>query len=258
MRLIPRSLAVACGLFAVLAVPAAAEDLTVVFKVTGKDGVTTSTQYMSSDRWKVSDASQDVMMEFATRRMVMADHQKKEYWEATLDELNAQMQQLTAQMDEQMKKMDEQMKGLPPAMREKMAGMVGGAASAVTVTKGTGSRRIAGYDTEQYVMSMGDMVKTEMWTTSALPIPAPALDFRNTVMTLNPIFKNAAAKLAGEMSKVKGYTLAETTTAKVLGKTMETSREATEVKKGPIPASVFQIPAGYKKTETPFAKAGRR
>lgn len=257
MRLLPRSLALSCAATLAFTLPALAEDLTIVFKVTNKDGVGTATHYMGSERWKMSDANSDVMMEFASRKMTMADHKKKEYWEATLDELNAQMQQMAAQMEEQMKKMDEQMKGLPPALRDKMAGMVGGVASAVTVTKGTGTRKIAGYDTEQYILSIGDTVRNEMWTTTGLALPAPALEFRNTAMTLNPIFKNATAKLAGEMSKIKGYTLAETSTARILGKSIETSREATEVTKGPIPASAFQIPAGYKKVETPFAKMGQ-
>lgn len=257
MRLLPRSFALSCAATLAFTLPTFAEDLTIVFKVTTKDGVSTATQYMGSDRWKTSDAATDMMMEFQTRKMTVADHKKKEYWEATLDELNAQMQQMSAQMEEQMKKMDEQMKGLPPALREKMAGIAGGVASAVTVTKGTGTRKIAGYDTEQYIMSIGDTIKNEMWTTTGLAIPAPAIEFRNTAMTLNPMFKNATAKLAQEMSKIKGYSLAETSTARILGKTIETSREATEITKGPIPASVFQIPAGYKKVETPFAKMGQ-
>jgi hypothetical protein len=33
-----------------------------------------------------------------------------------------------------------------------------------------------------------------------------------------------------------------------------TLSEATEVKKGPIPASTFEIPAGYKKKPSPFVK----
>jgi hypothetical protein len=43
-----------------------------------------------------------------------------------------------------------------------------------------------------------------------------------------------------------------------MGITMATSTEATEVKKGPIPASTFEIPAGFKKTESPLQKMGKR
>jgi hypothetical protein len=34
----------------------------------------------------------------------------------------------------------------------------------------------------------------------------------------------------------------------------ETVSEATEVHKGKIPASVFEVPAGYRKKDSPYAK----
>jgi hypothetical protein len=35
---------------------------------------------------------------------------------------------------------------------------------------------------------------------------------------------------------------------------MRTDSEATEVRKGAIPASTFDVPAGYKKKSSPFKK----
>jgi hypothetical protein len=35
---------------------------------------------------------------------------------------------------------------------------------------------------------------------------------------------------------------------------IQTSSEATEVKKGPIPASTFDVPAGYSKKASPFKR----
>jgi hypothetical protein len=35
---------------------------------------------------------------------------------------------------------------------------------------------------------------------------------------------------------------------------MRTSSEATEIKKGAIPASTFDLPAGYKKKSSPFKR----
>ena len=35
---------------------------------------------------------------------------------------------------------------------------------------------------------------------------------------------------------------------------MQIASEATEVRKGAIPPSAFEVPAGYKKKETPFKK----
>jgi hypothetical protein len=42
--------------------------------------------------------------------------------------------------------------------------------------------------------------------------------------------------------------------SKMMTKTLERTSEATEVKKGPIPASAFEVPAGYAKKDSPFKK----
>ena len=39
------------------------------------------------------------------------------------------------------------------------------------------------------------------------------------------------------------------------GASSELKTEATEIKKGPIPASAFEIPAGYKKKDSPFPRS---
>ena len=71
-------------------------------------------------------------------------------------------------MEEQQKKMQESMQNLPPAMREKMGHMMGAMAAQVTVTPGTGTKKIAGYDTKPYTISMGEMMKQELWNTDAI------------------------------------------------------------------------------------------
>jgi len=61
------------------------------------------------------------------------------------------------------------------------------------------------------------------------------------------------AQMIEEMRKIKGFTLADQTTFSMMGRTMTTASEATEVKKGAIPDSAFEVPAGYKKVDSPFA-----
>ena len=65
------------------------------------------------------------------------------------------------------------------------------------------------------------------------------------------------SKMADKMKEVQGFTLAETTSIKVMGRGNETSKEAVEVKKGPIPAEAFAVPAGYKKVDSPMLKRGQ-
>jgi hypothetical protein len=65
------------------------------------------------------------------------------------------------------------------------------------------------------------------------------------------------AKMADEMKKIEGLTIAESTSMKMMGRSMDSSREAVEIKKGPIPASAFDVAAltkGYKKVANPMTK----
>jgi hypothetical protein len=43
-----------------------------------------------------------------------------------------------------------------------------------------------------------------------------------------------------------------------MGLSNETSREAVEVKEGPVPADAFAVPAGWKKVDAPMLETGRR
>jgi hypothetical protein len=58
-----------------------------------------------------------------------------------------------------------------------------------------------------------------------------------------------------KFKEMKGIPIYSTNTVKILGKTTTTTTEVTDVKKGPIPASAFAVPAGYKQVESPMAKA---
>ena len=137
-----RTLAVACAA-ALLAVPALAEDLTIVFKTTGEGGGGTSTSYYSSEKMRTGDAQNETIVEYATGRITAIDHKKKEYSEITLAEMEAAMKAMAAKMEEANAQMKQQMAAMPPAMREKMEQMMGGIASSVTVTTG-GTREVAG------------------------------------------------------------------------------------------------------------------
>ena len=75
-------------------------------------------------------------------------------------------------------------------------------------------------------------------------------------MANNPMFKSMG-KMADEMKRIEGFTIAESTAMKVMGKSFYASKEAVEIKKGPIPASAFDVAAiakGYKKVPHPVTK----
>jgi hypothetical protein len=249
-------LAWAAGALALsFAAAAAADDVTITYNLTENGQPKgTATQYVSSERLRMSNPDHDMIVEYGSGRLVSIDHKKKEYWETTRDEMNAQMQQMNARMEAQQKDMQAKMKDMPPALRDKMSAIMGGMAAQVQVTPGTGTKKIAGYDTKPYTITIGEMMKQETWNTEGIAFPTPAIDARNSLMTLsNPMMKGAS-QLVEKMKQVKGVPLSETTTVKILTKTVISTREATVVKTGPIAASVFALPEGYKKVESPLAK----
>jgi hypothetical protein len=255
MMTMRRTLVAACAA-TVLAVPALAEDLTIVYKTTGLGASTTSTNYYSSEKMRTGNAENETIVEYASGKITSIDHKKKEYSEITLAEMEAAMKAAAAQMEQA----NAQMASMPPAVRQKMEQMMGGAAASVTVTKG-GTRQVAGYTCQDYTVAMGPSMTTKVCATTAIQFPAPNVDYRKftsfagagAAMANNPMFKNME-KLGAEMKKIEGFTIADSSSMKIMGKSIDTSKEAVEIKKGPIPASAFDVAAiakGYKKVAHP-------
>jgi hypothetical protein len=261
MSLKLKSLAWIIGV-AALATPVAAQDLTLVFKETGSAGEGTSAQYFSKEKMRHNSKDRDTIFEYATGKITNIDHKKKEYYEITFAEIEAQMKAANAEMEKANAQIKQQMESMPPAVREKMEGMMGGMAGSVTVTKG-GTRKVAGYDCQEYTIAMGQNMKTASCNTTALKLPMPEAELQKFAtfgsamagMANNPMFKGAA-QMGEKMKEVQGFALATTTSFSMMGKSSTTVREAVEVKQGSIDPSVFALPAGYKKVDSPVMKAG--
>lgn len=247
-------------------VPALAEDLTILYKTTGPSGAGSSTAYYSSEKMRTADAERETIVEYGPGRIVSIDHQKKEYSEITLAEMEAAMKAASAKMEQANAQMQQQMANMPPALREKMESMMGGGASGVVVTKGP-LRKVAGYDCQDYDVKMGTMMEMHLCASSAIAPPAPNVDPRTYASVAgpaaafagNPMFKGFA-KLGEEMKKIQGFVLAEASNVKMMGRTIDSTKEATEVKRGAIPASAFDVATiakGYKKVDNPMLKMGK-
>jgi hypothetical protein len=245
-----------------IALPVFAEDVVVVFKTEGPGGPGTSTQYYSKEWMRTTDGQQDTLFEYPTGTITNIDHKKKEYSQITLAEIEDAMAAMNAEMEQA----KAQMEAMPAGMRERMAKMLG-VGGEVTVTKG-GTRDVAGYETQEYKVTMGEGMTMSLWNTTALQLPVPAADLRKlasftgpmAAMANNPMFKGFG-QLAEKMKEIEGLTLAEQTSVRVMGRGSDSSREATEVRTGPIPASNFDVAAlanGYKKVDSPLAELGKR
>ncbi|MBX7186703.1 MAG: DUF4412 domain-containing protein [Vicinamibacteria bacterium] len=228
-----------------LALSASAEDLTITFK--SSDG-STNTHYFTKDRIRMNNGRTDTMLEFTTGKIVNIDNQKKEYSEITIAEIDEAMKAMSAQMEQAMA-------NVPPQMREKMAGMMGGAAAEVTVTKGA-TRTIAGYSCQEWNIAMGKNVTQETCNSTALTPPFDPANFQKLSRISVPMMQGMD-KMFKKMAEIQGISLMHHTAINMMGRKTDTTSEATEIKKGPIGADAFAIPAGYKLVESPMKKMGR-
>jgi hypothetical protein len=238
MSHLSRSIAVlACAALPALA---GAEEITIVSKTTVKqEAPITSTQYIGTDRVRTSDGENDVIFDVGTGRLTVINHKKKEYYEVTRAEMQASMQ-----------KLEQQMSGPMAGMMEKM---MGGAAGEVVVKKGA-ARKVAGYDCTNYTFTLGENMRYENCMTQALQLPAAYYDaLKSPYVMMGPMGKRFE-KVFDSMRQVKGVPIAMSSSVKMMGVNVQIASEATEVRKGAIPASAFQLPAGYKKKDTPLKK----
>jgi predicted nucleic-acid-binding Zn-ribbon protein len=234
--------------FALLAFAAAlpafagADELTVVSRVTVNQGApTTSTQYIGAQKIRSSDGEHDTIVDVAAGRFTVINHRKKEYTEFTREDMAAAMQ-----------KFEQQMSGPMAGMFEKM---MGGKVGEVAVKKGA-SRKVAGYDCTDYTYTLGENMKYEVCSTQALQLPDQLYYYdalKGPYSMMGPMGKRFE-KLFDEMKKIKGFPIAMSSTVNMMAFKMQINSEATEVKKGAIPASAFVVPAGYTKKDMPFKR----
>jgi hypothetical protein len=134
----------------------------------------------------------------------------------------------------------------------------------MVVQKTGATRKIAGYTCEIWTVALGQISKTEQCLSTELPLPAQAWDtyrdFANSMMSMmsamGPLAKGFS-EMQEKMKDMKGYPLAVTTTTTMMGRPTTTVTEVVEIKRGPVPASAWQVPAGYTKVDNPMTKGGR-
>jgi hypothetical protein len=236
MRRTVQAALVVAALMAAAPRSARAEDLTIVSTVTTPRGTTrTQTQYLSSSRLRMSGEERDTIVDLGSGKITILDNRRKEYSETTLDELRAFLDQI-----------DSAMAGRP------IVDATVGATATVTVEKGTGGKKIAGYDTAQYILTMGESMRVEVFMTTAIDPPARYFDARKVLYaSLGPMGRRFD-RVYDEMKKIKGFPLATAFDYRMRVARRQITTEATEVRKGPIPDSVFVAPSDYKKIDSPF------
>lgn len=200
----------------------------------GGDRTSTSTQYYSSKALRTSTSEgQDNIILFETGKIINIDNKKRTYTEFTVEELNQMLSKLGGQSGPDKEKM-EQMRKMMEQMGQKV--------SDFSVTKEGPGEKIAGYATEKYRVT-GPM-EMEIYAAPDLKIPALYYDVMKVRAQSNPMFD--MRKLYEEMKKISGMPLKTVTNMKMMNMEVKTTTVVTSVDRGPIPASTFEVPAGYK------------
>lgn len=261
MRFAIRSLA---ALALAAGVPALAQDLTIVSKVTtdGKSAGTT-TSYLSRDHVRMAQGDgHESIVDFKTGQMTTLDGKKRTYSVITRQD----MEQLAARMKEQMnspemRKAQEKMKNLSADEKKKMDAAMDGML-AFDVRKTGTTRKIAGYTCEDWTITMGQFSRTEECLTRELQFPVQAWDmykgFADSMKTVMAALGPMARSMETMQEKFKGmrgYPLSTTTRIDIMGSSQVNVREVTEIKRGPIPASTWEVPADYTRMANPMLKA---
>ena len=233
-----------------------ADDMTVISKVStnGKPGGT-QTSYISSDHIRHSESKgNDVIIDLKNGTMTNIDTVKKTYSIMTKQDMEAMQAAMAARMND-------------PKMKQAMAMMQGMSSSMASETevKKTGvTRKVAGYACEEWLISMGGMVNMTECVTNDLKYPvqswAALADFQESMrksMSFGPSAK-AGADYAEKMKSIKGFPVASTSTVDAGITKITTATEVTDVSRTPIPASTWDVPAGFAKVENPMLRSLRQ
>ncbi len=227
-------------LLALSALAALATDLTIVSKNSGKFNDGTSTQYYSAQfqRLNHEGTRTDHLTDYKQGVMYTIKHKDKKIERMSFDDLAAAAEG----MEVQMAKMKEQLANAPDFLKKAM----GGDADSFTVEE-QGKDTVAGRKCRVYKISVGKL-EMELANDTTLTMPVPAEAYARFGKLRGAAMGSGAYKrLYEEMSKIKGVPLRTRSTFPLIG---EMVTEAIEVKEGPVPASVFALPEGYKVEDT--------
>ena len=118
---------------------------------------------------------------------------------------------------------------------------------------------------EEWLISMGGVMSMTECVTNDLKYPvqswAAMADFseamRKSMSGFGPSAKSGA-DYAEKMKSIKGFPVASTTTVDAGVMKTTTATEVTDVSRTPIPASTWDVPAGFTKVENPMLKSLRQ
>ena len=213
---------------------------------------------------------QVVMFDGGKEVLTMVDPDKKTYTQLTradVDALGAQMAGAQSQMSAAMAQMEQQLKSMPPDQRAQVeammkgrmggAGTPGAAAPKIQYRK-AGTATVGKWTCDKYDGFEGAQKMSEVCTVNPKALGFAASDFEVTKQ-LMAFFKRLMPQMANQMFSIgtpeeQGFSGVPVRQMITVGRRRITT-EISEVSRQTFPDSLFQVPAGFQKTD--FMGGGR-
>jgi len=233
-----RTLIVLIAVFAWIAAYGGNMDMYMKMKVTQPDAKNKNQVELIRETWitptkvRTNEGDQSSIFDVEKNVLITIDHAKKKYMEIPLDFSGA-----PASEEQQ------NMTNLPAFMQNMMK-------MEVTVQPTSDEKEINQWHCRKYLqnlkMSMGT-TDSEIWASNDVHINMDVYrKFNAALMASQPGFYKMLKDMMKESEKIKGVTVFQKSTSKIMGKTYESTTELIEVKEVEAPASLFIVPAGYK------------
>lgn len=224
-----------------IALPAAAEDLVIKQRTTmgsgGDQRTREETQYVTDDLVVVESPDSRTLVDLKGESMIIADKDKKTYFQITFTELQKQGEAVQKKMAE-----------LPPEARKQMEGMFG-KSDPVVVTPTGKTEKIAGYTAKEYTLKGGPFTGT-VWATEDMPVPVAMTKWRD-LSSKSAAHQGPAEQLTKALAQVKGVPLRTTLTTRMGGGELVNATEVLDISKASPPADLKKVPDGFTKTDAP-------
>lgn len=228
---------------AALLTPAiAAGDVTVTSRTSGgPQGEVTSVASYTATKVRTVEGDRETLVDLAGGKIVSIDHAKKEYYERTFEEIEAQRKQMEDQVAAMMAQ----------AQAGGMGGMMGmGGAPKVSQPS---AQTVNGVACQETTIET-EMMSAAICVASSVKLPFDASQMKKLDM-LRPRMRMAGpmSAVTDAMAKVlgSGFSVREKTTMNMMGNVRESTREVVKIDEAAVADFKVEAPAGYKKTDPP-------
>lgn len=204
------------------------------------------TTWITTDKIRNDGEEGSVILRMDQRKIYFINHAKKTYAEMPME--------MSKMIDEKMKQSMEE-EGMEEEDQQAAMGMMQGMAQMkITITPTSEKKKIGNWNCQKYnqelVTFMGPM-KGEIWATEDLKMDYELYNkYMAAMMGKGGMFGDFMNQIVTEMKKIKGIPVLTITSMDMMGASIKSTQELIEYKEGTAPVGHFELPKGYKKSES--------